>query len=79
MKEVLESSEPTNDGEIEHQNQGVTELGLRLLWFHHIKSQTKRRDIVDWARELGLRGFCKPGYPGIIVCEGEQPHDLVSL
>lgn len=26
--------------------------------------------IVAWAAELGLGGYSKPGYPGIIVCEG---------
>ena len=35
----------------------------RLVWFHHIKSPVKRKYAVAWARELGLGGFCKPGYP----------------
>ena len=39
-----------------------TQLGLRLLWFHHIRSPKKRRDIINWARELGLGGQCKPGW-----------------
>jgi len=37
-------------------------LGRRLIWSHHIKSQTKRKHIVEWAAELALVGFCKPGY-----------------
>lgn len=32
----------------------------------------KRRHIVAWARELRLGGFCKPGFPGIIVVEGDE-------
>ena len=31
------------------------------LWFHHIKSTMKRKHIVNWAKELGLRGYSKPG------------------
>lgn len=32
------------------------ERGRRLVWFHHIKNVSKRRDILKWARELQLRG-----------------------
>ena len=38
--------------------------------FHHIKSTTKRKHIVEWADELKLGGFSKPGFPGIVVVEG---------
>ena len=38
--------------------------------FHHIKSVTKRKHIVEWAGELKLGGFSKPGFPGIVVIEG---------
>ena len=27
--------------------------------------------IVAWAAELSLGGFSKPGFPGIIICEGQ--------
>jgi len=40
------------------------------MWFHHIKSPTKKRHIVDWGRELGLVGLCKPGYPGVLIVQG---------
>ena len=30
----------------------------------------KRKAAQSWAKELGLGGFSKPGYPGIIVVEG---------
>lgn len=47
-------------------------IAVRMLWFHHIKSLTKRRFIVDAARSHGLGGFSKPGYPGVVVIEGEE-------
>jgi len=44
------------------------------LWIysHHLKSKTKRQDIVKWAKELDLSGFSLPGRPGIICVEGLQ-------
>eukprot|EP00873_Tetraselmis_striata_P015851 jgi/Tetstr1/436115/TSEL_024962.t1 len=47
-------------------------LSRCVIWFHHIKSLTKRKSIVEWARTLRLGGFCKPGFPGVIVVEGEE-------
>lgn len=47
-----------------------TQIGRRAIWFHHIKSLTKRKHIVEWSKELNLGGFSKPGYPGVIICEG---------
>lgn len=46
--------------------------GRCMLWFHHIKSVAKRKEIVSLARASRLGGFCKPGFPGVIVCEGED-------
>eukprot|EP00252_Welwitschia_mirabilis_P013881 TRINITY_DN3069_c0_g1_i1.p1 TRINITY_DN3069_c0_g1~~TRINITY_DN3069_c0_g1_i1.p1 ORF type:complete len:290 (+),score=56.71 TRINITY_DN3069_c0_g1_i1:131-1000(+) len=43
-----------------------------LIWFHHIKSLEKRKSILGWAKALNLGGYCKPGFPGIIVVEGEK-------
>eukprot|EP00877_Chromochloris_zofingiensis_P006355 jgi/Chrzof1/1973/Cz10g28140.t1 len=42
------------------------------IWFHHIKSTQKRKSIVSWARELNISGYAKPGYPGVILCEGRE-------
>lgn len=47
-------------------------IAVRMLWFHHIKSTTKRRFIVEAARSSSLGGFSKPGYPGVVVVEGEE-------
>lgn len=41
-----------------------------VIWFHHIKNLNKRKHIVQWAHELRLGGYSKPGFPGVIVCEG---------
>eukprot|EP01135_Chromosphaera_perkinsii_P007572 Nk52_evm28s914 gene=Nk52_evmTU28s914 len=49
-----------------------TELAVCLFWMHHIKSTTKRKNIIAWSNELSLRGYSKPGYPGIVVVEGEN-------
>ena len=54
-------------------------LARRLIWFHHIKAPSKRRDAVAWARELRLGGFSKPGYPGVVVVEeGEDCEEYVA-
>ena len=47
-------------------------FGRRMIWFHHIKSLEKRKEIVATARASRLRGFCKPGFPGVIVAEGSE-------
>ena len=47
-------------------------LARLVLWFHHIKDLTKRKNIVGWANELEIRGFSKPGFPGVIICEGRK-------
>lgn len=46
------------------------------LWIysHHIKSKTKRQQIVKQARSLDLSGFSRPGKPGIICVEGLKEH-----
>lgn len=57
---------------------GKDPLGRIVLWFHHIKSLTKRKNIVGWASELQIRGFSKPGFPGVIICEGYRGDIQVS-
>ena len=43
-----------------------------VIWSHHIASSLKRRDILNWSRELNLGGFSRPGWPGTVVIEGEE-------
>mmetsp|Transcript_5662 Transcript_5662/g.15859 ORF Transcript_5662/g.15859 Transcript_5662/m.15859 type:complete len:85 (-) Transcript_5662:698-952(-) len=54
------------------QGQGSVAAGRRIIWFHHIKSVKKRKHIVEWAHELRLGGFSKPGFPGVVIVEGAE-------
>lgn len=47
-------------------------VDFERLWIysHHIKSKTKRQEIVKQSRNLDLSGFSRPGKPGIICIEG---------
>lgn len=49
-------------------------IEMERLWIysHHLKSSTKRADILKLAHQLNLTGFSKPGKPGIICIEGEN-------
>nr|XP_020468804.1 RWD domain-containing protein 2B [Monopterus albus] len=44
------------------------------LWIysHHIYNKAKRKNILEWSKELGLSGFSMPGKPGIVCVEGSQ-------
>ncbi|XP_029923754.1 RWD domain-containing protein 2B [Myripristis murdjan] len=49
------------------------ELFSRLwIYSHHIYNKTKRKNILEWSKELGLTGFSMPGKPGIVCVEGPQ-------
>ncbi|KDO27923.1 hypothetical protein SPRG_07197 [Saprolegnia parasitica CBS 223.65] len=48
-------------------------LGRRAIYFHHIIASSKRRVVIDWAKELHLGGFSKIGWPGVIIVEGDEP------
>ena len=43
-----------------------------LFVFHHILSEKKKVIIRKDARELGLIGICKTGYPGVLAVEGKK-------
>ena len=42
------------------------------VYSHHIRSMTKRKNILRYSNENNLSGFSKPGYPGIICLEGPR-------
>lgn len=44
------------------------------LWIysHHIYNKQKRKNIIEWAKELSLSGFSMPGKPGVVCVEGLQ-------
>ena len=47
-------------------------LMQRLIYFHHILAKKKKVAIRQWADELNIGGLWKVGYPGVILCEGEE-------
>ncbi|XP_006862638.1 PREDICTED: RWD domain-containing protein 2B [Chrysochloris asiatica] len=49
-------------------------LILTRLWIysHHIYNKCKRKNILEWSKELSLSGFSMPGKPGIVCVEGPQ-------
>lgn len=59
-----------------HQSDPIAEPieEMQRLWIysHHLKSMTKRQDIIKLAKEFRLSGFSKPGKPGIICVEGTK-------
>eukprot|EP01083_Nonionella_stella_P162834 534958_1 len=52
----------------------IKQLNLQrsFMWFHHIYSTTKKRNINQLARQYKLTGFCVTGKPGVIVIEGDD-------
>lgn len=50
------------------------QLMFSRLWIysHHIYNKVKRKNILEWSKELGLSGFSMPGKPGIVCVEGHQ-------
>ena len=46
-------------------------LERRWIWAHHILDPARRKSIVKEALDSGLGGYLKPGYPGIVVVEGD--------
>lgn len=66
---------------LDQENKGATVVSelpcsqtFTRLWIysHHIYNKSKRKNILDWARELELSGFSMPGKPGIVCVEGLQ-------
>ena len=53
-------------------------LGRRWIWVHHITSSERKKSIVQEARALHLGGYLKPGYPGVMVVEGESCEEFVN-
>lgn len=51
-------------------DEGSSQWGRRWIWVHHVTNKTRCKSIVEEARHLNLRGFLKPGYPGIVCIEG---------
>lgn len=53
------------------QQQNPQKVKQVVIWSHHLLATSKRRAIQSWSKELSLRGYARPGYPGAIFAEGE--------
>ncbi|XP_057820088.2 uncharacterized protein LOC131033001 isoform X1 [Cryptomeria japonica] len=69
--ETIGKSSGNIDGSISSVHR-LSHIKRVVIWFHHIKSLQKRKSILEWGKELNLGGYCKPGFPGIIIVEGEK-------
>lgn len=54
----------------ESEDKKTVEFERMWIYSHHIKSKTKRKNIVQSANDLDLSGFIRPGKPGVICVEG---------
>ncbi|KAK9521155.1 hypothetical protein VZT92_020984 [Zoarces viviparus] len=52
--------------------QGEEVFSRLWIYSHHIYNKTKRKNILEWSKELGLSGFSMPGKPGIVCVEGSH-------
>lgn len=67
----LSETENNSQGSESKSKRGA--LFLRMwLYMHHIYSKTKRKDILQWASDYNLTGFCLPGKPGVVCLEGDE-------
>ncbi|XP_056140054.1 RWD domain-containing protein 2B [Lampris incognitus] len=65
------SAEPASKNESSAQK--PSEIFSRVwIYSHHIYNKIKRKNILEWSKELGLSGFSMPGKPGIVCVEGPQ-------
>lgn len=64
-------SMPNMDEKID-ENVKMIELERLWIYLHHLKSTTKRQDILKLSKQLNLNGFSKPGKPGFICVEGPK-------
>lgn len=70
LQDNLEDYLITTAGENASKDKEVVEFERLWIYSHHIKSKTKRKNIVQTANDLDLTGFIRPGKPGVICVEG---------
>ncbi len=69
----ITKSVPVSDRKKEEFLMQSKEIFTRIwIYSHHIYNKIKRKNILEWARELNLSGFSMPGKPGIVCVEGLQ-------
>lgn len=62
-------SEPKKESVLTQSKEAFTRL---WIYSHHIYNKIKRKNILEWSKELNLSGFSMPGKPGIVCVEGLQ-------
>lgn len=70
IQDNIESMIGTEDKQVKAVDKKWIEFERMWIYSHHLKSKTKRQEIVKSARQLNLTGFSRPGKPGIICVEG---------
>ncbi|KAM4699692.1 RWD domain-containing protein 2B [Discoglossus pictus] len=82
---ILSATEWVKDNAASYLNKGTmpsaelqtdthTDAVFTRLWIysHHIYNKHKRKNILEWSKELELSGFSMPGKPGVVCVEGLQ-------
>ncbi|XP_046873758.1 RWD domain-containing protein 2B [Hypomesus transpacificus] len=71
----IENSSPTTWATKSVSDFPPTKDTFTRLWIysHHIYNKMKRKNIMEWSKELELTGFSMPGKPGIVCVEGSKP------
>nr|XP_045006587.1 RWD domain-containing protein 2B isoform X2 [Jaculus jaculus]XP_045006589.1 RWD domain-containing protein 2B isoform X2 [Jaculus jaculus]XP_045006590.1 RWD domain-containing protein 2B isoform X2 [Jaculus jaculus] len=66
-------SKETSSSPSESATQPLDIFFTRLwIYSHHIYNKSKRKGILEYAKELSLSGFSMPGKPGVVCVEGLQ-------
>ncbi|XP_051975426.1 RWD domain-containing protein 2B [Xyrauchen texanus] len=69
----ISKSVPVSEPKKENVSMPSKETFTRLwIYSHHIYNKFKRKNILEWSKELNLSGFSMPGKPGIVCVEGLQ-------
>ena len=71
IKEPEPDVEPKPDREGKQRKRTSYRPGHILFSSHHLLAPSKRKNLVSLSSQLGLVGFGKVGYPGIIFAEGD--------
>ncbi|XP_029876641.2 RWD domain-containing protein 2B isoform X1 [Aquila chrysaetos chrysaetos] len=66
---LMQNCSVTTSNAMQSEDKTFTRL---WIYSHHIYNKQKRKNIIDWAKELALSGFCMPGKPGVVCVEGLQ-------
>lgn len=74
MENAADYFSPNKQVEEDSKKEDAVSDTLCRMWIysHHIYNKFKRREIVDYGKDLNLTGFSLPGKPGFICIEGSK-------